>query len=334
MRARLVHVTGAAASAAGAFSWALAAGSTEAARRGEVAAQADATAGTLPAGVNDPAALPTPDELVLLVHDVRLGGLVTVLCGVALLVGPSLRRVRWPLPALLGVAATLVVANATLGRVVGEGVAAAVVGASALLTVTALAAGTSRLADGLARPAPLRDDVSRRGWWCATVAAVAAATAPAIGLVGVDSPARSPYVPDAVAVAEATCAVSLVVIAGVGALAALTSARAGVVTRALVLAACVVPGALAAVTLLAAEGWAGPVTLYGILLLPGGLLSMAAIGPAGAVIGVDGLPMVGGGVGVGLAVVGVIALTQACRAGADAPVERSPGPGPEGARTA
>ncbi|MEJ5867215.1 hypothetical protein WDV85_05585 [Pseudokineococcus sp. 5B2Z-1] len=321
---RLGRAVGAVAALGGAVAWALAVASTGAARAAELAL---VEAGA-PPGV-DPWQVDSAGTVDLVLHDVRLGALVAVLLGLVLLVtgrDRATRRPRWPV--VLGGGAALVVGNVVVAPSVGPGASGVLAGTGALLAVvlvggvvgSALAAalpGTRASgADGGPLPLPVR--LGGGG--------AAAGTAVALGTNGLEVDGLGD-------------GWGYLLVPAAAASAALSAAVLGVLTVTFVLlgptlrpgrrrvalaAAAATPGTAAVAVLLGG----GPLEeLAGLLAgpflfaaLPGGLVSLLLTAPAGAEIGVDGLPFVGGGTLVGL-VVGLVLSSLGSSGG-----ERDPAP--------
>lgn len=111
-RGRAATCYGAAIVGLGSVAWALAATSMTAVHAAEARAL----------GPGHTADMPGEDELALVAHDARLASMIAVACGLAVIVA----ALPWRSAAsgwLSGVAA-VVIANATLGRVVDDGVGA------------------------------------------------------------------------------------------------------------------------------------------------------------------------------------------------------------------
>ncbi|GAA0287978.1 hypothetical protein [Kineococcus aurantiacus] len=310
----------------GAWAWGLAASSTSAARAGELAAlRGDHTA-----------QMPGEGELVLLAHDARLAGMVAVAAGAGLLLG----RRRGAVAGWAAAVAALVVANVALGhRVDGwdpPAAAAALLGAVAAVTALAVLAAR-RVGRPVGRPAP-----SSRAWDLAP-GVLAAVTVPVLVLQGFGTDRYRPWLPADLGASDLVAAVaSLLVVAGC----ALRCARTRGAARVAVLMplACLVvllepsggsvqvrgqlwAAGAALVTALAPfvlpgarSPWVRPLVLAAVgvavglvpalLVVPavvGGVVSMAVLAPAGAVIGYDGLPVVGGA--LLLAPVGLLVVT-------------------------
>ncbi|WP_298988785.1 hypothetical protein [uncultured Pseudokineococcus sp.] len=334
---------------AGAVAWGLAVASTGAAR----AAEAEAVRVGAPPGA-DPSVVDAPGTVDLLLHDVRLGALVAVLGALALVRGSSRTRAAgWGGGAgLVGAAAALLVGNAVLGRLLvgsrppGDGAVAVALGATGLLLLAAAGAVLGGAVARRRRSVPVaRHEDEDRGtegsvpWleqevWPASTrwatarlvtAGACAGTAGALGVLGVGTLGQPLHVPGAVAAATLAAA-SLTALAVAGVLACTAALRRG---RWLLAVLAAVPGLLAVVALLVDDVVdrvvVPPLVL---LLLPGGFVSMVLTAPAGAVLGVDGLPLVGGGTALG-ALVGLVAAALLLTRGE--PAAPAVGTGPDSA---
>ncbi|WP_298802379.1 hypothetical protein [uncultured Pseudokineococcus sp.] len=308
----------------GATAWASAVASTGAARAAELAL---VEAGAPPGG--DPWQVDSVGTVDLALHDTRLGALVVVLLALVLLVAPAGRAAsgpRWPV--VLGGGAALVLGNVLVAPSVGEGAGGVLAGTAGLLAVVvvgcAVAAGLAAALPG-ARPSRAgRDPLTLRGRLVG--AGAAAGTAVALGVNGLEVDGLGD-------------GWGYLLVPAAAASAALSAAVLGVLTVTFVLlgptprpgrrrlalaAAAATPGTASAAVLLGG----GPLEeLVGLLAgpilfaaLPGGLVSLVLTAPAGAEIGVDGLPFVGGGTLVGL-VVGLVLSSLGSSGG-----ERVPAP--------
>ena len=347
LRGRAAAAAGAVVAAAGSAAWALASTSMAAVQAAEARAL----------GPGHTAEMPGEDELALVAHDARLAGLVVVACGLAVARYALPRRVATA--AWLGGATALVVANATLGRAVDDGSvvlvatelllvtgAAAVVasllglrprastpssarGRLSLLAAGAAAAGTLPVlsAQGLASeryaawvPAGLAASNLVSALALAGVlavvgvllarSAVGAASSlllPAAALALLLEPQGSSW---QVGDSPRAAAVALVVAAAPLVRAAARERDGSPRRTAAAVAVLLGSGALLALV----------PQLLAITVLVGGGLGMAVTAPAGAYISYDGLPIVGGGLVLGAA---VLALCAALRSPSLAPPERS-----------
>ena len=115
----------------GSFAWALAATSMAAVHAAEARAL----------GPGHTPEMPGEDELALLAHDARLAAMIVIACGLAV-VAAGLPR-RSAVPGWLGGVVAVVIANATLGRVVDDG--SVLLAAGALVLVTGAAGAVSGL---------------------------------------------------------------------------------------------------------------------------------------------------------------------------------------------
>jgi len=347
LRDRVAPAAGALVAAAGAASWALAATSMAAVQAAEARAL----------GPGHTAEVPGEDELALVAHDARLAALVVVACGLAIALARLPRRVATA--AWLGGAVALVVANATLGRAVDGGpVVLAAAGLLLVTTASAVAASLlevlrrvtptpstrgplSLVAAGAAAAGTLpvltfqgMDSERYAAWVLAGLASSnllsALATAAVVATVGV-------------LLARGAASVVLALALPVVALALLVEPHGpswqlgdspGAAGAALVVAAAPLVLAAArertgsrrrtttAVTALLGSGalLALVPQLLAVPVLVGGGLGMAVTAPAGAYVNYDGLPVVGGGLVLGAA---VLAVCVALRGPAVAPPERS-----------
>ena len=337
LRGRVAAAAGAVVAAVGSTSWALAATSMAAVQAAEARAL----------GPGHTAEVPGEDELALVAHDARLAALVVVACGLAIALAGLPRRVATA--AWLGGAAALVVANATLGRAVDDGsVALAAVGL--LLVAGAAAAATSllELGHGGAPVPTARGRLSLLAAGAAAAGTLPVLAFQGLGseryAAWVPGGLASSNLLSALAVAAVVVAVGVLLarnVVGVVlalllpavALALLLEPAAtswqlsdspGAAGAALVVAAA--PLVLAAAreryrswgrtaTALAVLGGAGALLalvpqLLTIPVLVGGGLGMAVTAPAGAHVNYDGLPIVGGGLVLGAAVLAVCAALR------------------------
>lgn len=315
---RLVGAVGA---VAGAAAWGLGVAATDAARAAELAL---VEAGVQPG--EDPSGVDSVGTVDLLLHDVRLGALVAVWTGLALVVTARPGRpARLRGPVLLGGAAALAVGNAVIGALLGAGPVQVVVGALGLLGLTAAgcaagaAAGQRRVQASSAGP---------RRTWHLVPAGAAAGTAGALGVNGIGDGWAYLLVDTAVA-AAALAAATLAVVAAVGVLLVPDLGPWWRWPLAVVAAA---PGVVSVGALLPGGSFDDLVLLVvapvAFVLVAGGVVSMAITAPAGAVIGVDGLPLVGGGTMIGLLVgllLSGVLPTRGRGAAAAAPAERVDG---------
>lgn len=294
-RAATSRAVGALAALVGAVAWALTVASTDAARAAELA--------LIEAGVppgEDPSSVDSAGTVDLVLHDTRLGAVVAVLLGVVLLLAaghPQAQRPRWPL--VVGAGAALVVGNAVVAPLLGEGPAAVVVGATALLAATAAGCAAGRACGALVPRSTSSEGPERHLTWCLVLAGTAAGTAGSLGVNGLGEDWGYLLVRGA-AVAAALAAAALTVLAVVAVLLVGSVPRSRLWPLAVAAAA---PGVVS-VGVLLPGGSVDDVVLVAapllVVLLPGGILSMALTAPAGAEIGADGLPLVGGGTLSGL----------------------------------
>lgn len=346
LRRRAAAAAGAVVAAAGSASWALAATSMSAVRAAEDRAL----------GPGHTAEMPGAGELQLVAHDARLAAVIAVACGLAVAVAALPRRVA--AAAWLGGIAALVVANATLGRAVdGGSVALSAAGLGIVTSATALVAGrwaarhrtgpateSSRLpllgagaaAAGTLPVLAFQGLTSERyAAWVpaglgasnlvaalALAAVVAAAVVllardavdvvlglvlPVTALVVLLEPQGSSWqvgdAPWAPGAALLLAAAPLVLAA------ARERSRSRRRTAAAVVAL-LAPGVLLALV----------PQLLAFAVLLGGLFGLVVTAPAGAVVGYDGLPVVGGGLVLGAV---VLAVCAALRIPAVLPRERA-----------
>lgn len=281
--------------------------------------------------------MPGEDELALVAHDARLAALIVIACGLAVAVATLPRRPA--LAGWTGGVAAAVIANATLGRVVDGG--SVLLAAGGLVLVTGAAGAVAGLVTARRHSAPktgtdegplVAASVLAAGtlpvlvaqgmgspryvdWVPAGLATSNVVTALALALAAVAA---------AVLLARSAVDVVLGIVMPVAALVVLLEPSGsswqvrdgmwvmGVVlvlaSAPLVLAAAAGPSrsrrrrAVAGTKLLAAGALLAVVPL--LLVLPimlGGMLGLAVTMPAGAYINYDGLPVIGGGVVIAVA---------------------------------
>ena len=312
----------------GSVAWALAATSMTAVHAAEARAL----------GPGHTAEMPGEDELALLAHDARLASMIVVACGLAVAVAalPS----RSAVSGWLGGVAAVVIANATLGRVVDGG--SVLLAAGGLVLVTGAAGAVAGLV--AARRHSAHEAGTDEQWPLVGASVLAAGTLPVLVLQGMGSPRYVDWVPTDLATSNLVTALTLAV-AAVAAAVLLAPSRVevvlGVVLPVAALVVLLEPSgsswqvrdatwvmgvvlvlASAPLVLAAAAGrpcsrrWravAGTVLLGSggllavvpqLLVLPilaGGMLGLAVTMPAGAYVNYDGLPVIGGGVLIAVA---------------------------------
>ena len=181
----------------GSFAWALAATSMAAVHAAEARAL----------GPGHTPEMPGEDELALLAHDARLAAMIVIACGLAVAVAARPRRSA--VGGWLGGVVAVVIANATLGRVVDGG--SVLLAAGALVLVTAAAAAVSSL---MAARRESGSEADPDGQWPLVVASVlAAGTLPVVGVqgMGMGSERYVDWVPANLAMSNVVTAVALAV---------------------------------------------------------------------------------------------------------------------------
>jgi hypothetical protein len=289
-------------------------------------------------GAGHTAELPGEDELALLAHDARLAALIVVACGLAVAV--SALPGRSGLHGWLGGVAAVLIANATLGRVVDGG--SVLLAAGGLVLVTGAGVAVTGLV-GVPRHSTQGPGADEQ-WSLLLPSVLAAGTLPVLVAQGMGSPRYVDWVPAELAASNLVAALALVVVAVAAAVLLARSAVEVALGVALPVAALVVllePSgaswqvrdaawvmgvvlalASAPLVLAAAAGrsgsWrrravAGAVLLAAggllavvpqLLVLPilaGGTLGLAVTMPAGAYVNYDGLPVIGGGLLIAVA---------------------------------
>jgi len=183
----------------GSIAWALAATSMAAVHAAEARAL----------GPGHTAAMPGENELALLAHDARLAAMIVVACGLAVAVAALPRRSA--LFGWLGGVVAVVVANATLGRVVDGG--SVVIAAGGLVVVSCAAVAASvRVVARRDRARDAEVDVDTDGQPFLVVAGVlAAGTLPVLVLQGMGSERYVDWVPADLATANVVTALGLAV---------------------------------------------------------------------------------------------------------------------------
>lgn len=311
----------------GSVAWALAATSMTAVHAAEARAL----------GPGHTAEMPGEDELALLAHDARLASMIVVACGLAIVVAALPRRSG--VAAWLGGVAAVVIANATLGRAVDRGSVLLAAGALVLVTGAAAAVASRRTArrhstqeDGAVMQWPLLGASAVAAgtlpvlvlqgmgspryaeWVPADLATSNLLTAVALAVAAVVA---------AVLLARSAAGVVLGVVMPMAALVVLVQpsgsswqVRDGAWVMGVVLVLASAPLMLAAAgrsgtrprravagSALLASG--GLLAVVPQLLVPpiivGGLLGMVVTSPAGAYVNYDGLPVIGGGVLIAMA---------------------------------
>jgi hypothetical protein len=314
--------------ALGCVAWALAATSMTAVHAAEARAL----------GPGHTPEMPGEDELALLAHDARLASMIVVACGLAVAVAALPRRSA--VPVWLGGVAAVVIANATLSRVVDGG--SVLLAAGGLVLVTGAAAAVAGLVAARRRSPPEAGADEQSPLVVAGV--LAAGTLPVLVVQGMGSPRYVAWVPAdlatsnlvaalalaaavvaaAVLLARSTVDVALGIVMPVAALVVLLESsgsswqvRDGAWVMGVVLVLASAPLVLAAAAgrscsrrrravagtvLLASGGLLAVVPQLLVLpILLGGMLGLAVTMPAGAYVNYDGLPAIGGGVLIAVA---------------------------------
>ncbi len=196
---RGARCVGAAIICLGSIAWALAATSMAAVQAAEARAL----------GPGHTAEMPGEDELALVAHDARLAAMIVVACGLAVAVAALPRRSAssgW-----LGGVVALMIANATLGRVVDGG--SLVLAATGLVVVSCAAVAASvRAVERRDRARDTGVDANGPGPLFLVVAGVlAAGTLPVLVLQGMGSQRYVDWVPADLATANVVTALGLAV---------------------------------------------------------------------------------------------------------------------------
>lgn len=183
----------------GSIAWALAATSMAAVQAAEARAL----------GPGHTAEMPGEDELALVAHDARLAAMIVVACGLAVTVAALPRRSA--LSGWLGGVVALVIANATLGRVVDGG--SVVLAAAGLVVVSCAAVAVSVWV--VERRDRARDTGVYAGGpgqlFLVVAGVLAAGTLPVLVLQGMGSQRYVDWVPADLATANVVTAVGLAV---------------------------------------------------------------------------------------------------------------------------
>lgn len=341
----------------GSFAWALAATSMAAVHAAEARAL----------GPGHTPEMPGEDELALLAHDARLAAMIVIACGLAVVVAGLPRRSA--VSGWLGGVVAVVIANATLGRVVDGG--SVLLAAGALVLVTGAAGAVSGLM--AARRHSAREADADTRWPLVVASVLAAGTLPVVGVQGMGSQRYVDWVPADLAMSNVVTAVALAV-AVVAAAVLFARSTVDVVLGVVMPVAALmvlgepsgvswqmrdgawVPGvvlvlasaplvlataaghsfprrwrAVAGTVLLASGGLLAVVPqLLALPLIVGGMLGLIVTMLAGAYVNYDGLPVIGGGVLIAAA---LFILHQLMRDGADLSRLSSEVPGATGHRT-